>query len=356
MLNRLQVHQLLGLILLIAPIVSYAEISNPGIPVTVTQVLNRTLEATAEVRGDLESPATPVVAAEIMGRIIALKVEEGDIVEKGQVLALLDRENYEIALERTEAELTRIEALIDYQKMTVKRFQNLVRQNSSAQNELDRAQTELRTLQAQYKGANAQIKEIRYQLTRTTIVSPVGGMIQRRKVSIGDFVKQGDGLFQIIVVKPLRARLYFPETLVNQIQPGLTVLIQRLGHDESPAKTVLDRLLPMLDPANRGLEGLVEFRNPDGWQPGMSIRARIVLETRQQALLVPALSVVRRPAGEVVYKVVDNKAVQQIVDTGLHENDLVEIRQGLQRGDRVVVDGASFLTNGAALTIRSQTP
>jgi len=353
--NRLWCEQLLCLTLL-AVDATHAATQNQSVPVTVTQATSQILEVAAEVRGDLESPATPLVAAETGGRIIEIQVEEGNAVKEGQVLALLDREMLEITLERAEAELSRVAALINNQQVTVRRFQDLVQQKSSAQSELDRVQTELQTLLAQRAGASAQIKEIRYQLAKTAIISPVEGVVQRRKVSVGDFVRQGDGLFQIVMVKRLRARLYFPETLVTQVRAGLTVQLQRTGSAESPVLATLSRLLPMLDPANRGLEGLVEFSNASGWQPGASIQARVILETRKQAVFVPNLSLVHRPAGEVVYRVVNQQAVAQVVSVGLRKGEQVEIRSGLRAGETVVVDGAGFLTDGVRLNIRNQTP
>lgn len=330
-----------------------------AIPITVTMATTSTLEVTITALGELESPEKPMVAAEIAGKILKLTVDEGDAVAQGQPLAELDKEAYQIQLEQANAELQRLTALISNQQVTVKRFQDLLKQRSVAQNELDKAQTDLAISQAQVVGAQAKIKEVHYYLTKSQIVSPVNGIVQQRLVSRGDYVNPGARLFQIVVTDNLRARLFLPETVATQAHLGSPVRLS-LGHGEEKTEptitATISRLRPMLESTNRALEVLVDFPNDQHWKPGYSAKGIIVLEQRQNAVLIPETSLVRRPAGEVVYLINEDHAKQRVVQTGLRKGDLIEILTGLKAGEKIVMDGAGFLSDGAKINLRSTQP
>lgn len=330
-----------------------------AIPITVTTATVSTLEVTITAMGDLESPEKPMIAAEIAGRILNLTVDEGDTVAEGQILAELDTEAYQIQLEQANAELPRLTALINNQQVTLKRFQDLLKQRSVAQSELDKAQTELAISQAQVVGAQARIKEVRYYLAKSQIVNPVNGVVQQRFVSKGDYVKPGDRLFQIVVTDKLRARLFLPETVATQARLDLPVRLS-LGLVEGTAEptitATISRLRPMLEPSNRALEVLVDFSNDHHWKPGYSAKGVLVLEQRPNAVLVPETSLVRRPAGEVVYLISENHAKQRVVQTGLRKGELIEILTGLKAGESIALDGAGFLSDGALINLRGSQP
>jgi hypothetical protein len=103
---------------------------------------------------------------------------------------------------------------------------------------------------------------------------------------------------------------------------------------------------------NRAFDVVVEVKNPGGWKPGASVNGAVVIEEHEQAVAVPEVSVVLRPAGKVVYVIENGKAVQHIVTTGVTQNGLVEILQGLKAGEKIAVDGAGFLTDQAAVAVK----
>jgi RND family efflux transporter MFP subunit len=321
-----------------------------AVPVTLAQAATRDLVVSVEVPGALESLAQPQVAAEIAARVVALHSDEGASVAQGQALAELDAEPYRLALQQAEADQARLQAQIKNQQLTLARLRNLLKQNSSAQSEVDKAATDLAVSQAELAGAQARIAEARYRLSKSTVASPVAGAVQQRLVSVGDYVQPGTPLFQVVALSPLRARLYFPESLAGQIHIGQTARLSLPGQTP-PAEAAISALRPMLNPANRGLEALVEFANPGGWKPGYSVTASVTLETRNNRVMIPEAALVRRPVGTVVYRVVDGKARAQTVETGLRDNGLVEIRAGLAAGEEIVLDGAGFLSDGAAVAV-----
>jgi multidrug efflux pump subunit AcrA (membrane-fusion protein) len=141
----------------IAVVSAHAANEIKAVPVSVAQTLTRTLEIKVKAPGELESLADPVIAAEVAGRVLEVLVEEGGAVDTRQLLARLDPEPYEIALEQAQADVARIAALIDNQRLTVKRLQDLIRKQSAAQGELDQAKSDLSASQAELAAAKARV-------------------------------------------------------------------------------------------------------------------------------------------------------------------------------------------------------
>lgn len=327
-----------------------------AVSVTVTQSTRRALEITVEVLGDLESLAQPTIAAEISGQIVALNADEGNTVQQGQTLAEIDAKPYQLALAREQAEQQRLQALIKNQQLTLDRYQNLVQKNASARSELDKVETDSAVLQAELAGVQVRLEEAQYNLSKTVVTSPVTGIIQRRPVSVGDYLQPGTPLFQIVTITPLRARLYFPETLAAQIHPGLPINLTIPGQAKQSVKAVITALRPMLDTRNRALEALAEFDNPGHWKPGYSIKAVVILETRPRAVMVPAGALVRRPAGTVVYRINKNRAESRVVQIGRRDGEWIEILSGIGVGETIALDGAGFLTEGIPVNVREKNP
>lgn len=326
-----------------------------SVPITVVEAKASDLEIKASAPGELESPADPAIAAEVEGRVLKVMVDEGDIVDAGQVLATLDEEPYAIALESAQANVARIEAVITNQRLTVKRLRDLMQRRASAQSDLDRANAELTASRAELTAARAQVRDAEYRLAKSNLRSPNRGMVQARKISPGDYVKKGDPAFEIVATERLSARLFVPEQLAGRIRTGLSVALFA-GGDTRTVQTQISRVLPALDPSNRALSVMVDFDNPHHWRPGMSIDAEITLERHNGAVTVPARSIVRRPAGTVVYVIKDGRAVAQRVETGARDGEQIEIVSGLEAGNAIADDGAGFLTDGAAVALRETQP
>jgi len=181
----------------------------------------------------------------------------------------------------------------------------------------------------------------------------VTGLVQQRLVSVGDYVQTGTALFQVVATQQLQARLYLPETLVDQVQLGLAVQLETVAKGQT-INAKVSRLRPMLNPADRALEVLIEFDNSHHWKAGTRVTATLILETRENALLIPERCIVQRPAGQIVYTIDKNQAQQRVVETGKRDGEWLEIISGLTAGEVIVLDGASFLTDRAK--IKEQQP
>jgi RND family efflux transporter MFP subunit len=159
----------------------------------------------------------------------------------------------------------------------------------------------------------------------------------------------------IVSSQLLRAHLPFPEHIGAKLKPGLKVRLSTPTSSQS-VDAVIHELKPMITEGSRSVDVIADVTNAPGWQAGASVDGTVVLGTQADSLMVPEQSVVLRPAGEVVYLARGNKAYQAVVKTGVRQNGLVEILQGLNENDAVVVDGAGFLTDQALIKLAVPSP
>lgn len=322
----------------------------PAIPVTVAQSELRKMELLEESVGTLESLADPVVSAELAGRVVEVRAAAGSEVKAGQVLAVLDARDAGLSRQAAQAEARRLGNLSANQSRNLERLKKLREQNFISQAALDDAIAQNAATQNQLSAARAQLGLAERNVGKTNVLSPVDGRVEKQIAIRGQFLKLGDPMFQVVSLNKLRARLPFPENLSGKVQRGMEVRINSAGEEATLVGKIAE-IRPMTGANNRAFDAFVMFDNPGDWRPGATVTAAVVLEEHKDAVSVPEQSVILRPAGKVVYVVQDGKALQRVVQVGISQNGWTEITNGLQSGEAVVVDGAGFLTDRAAVTV-----
>jgi RND family efflux transporter MFP subunit len=324
-----------------------------GTPVSVIQAGLRTVEQVEESVGTLDSLADPVLAAETPGRLLTVRVREGAEIRAGQVLAELDGQDAGLSHQAVQAEVRRLESLSANETRRLERMQQLRTQNFISASGLDDVTAQAVAVQSQLAAARAQLALAAHTVSKTRIVSPLDGRIERQLAMPGQYLKVGDPVFRVVYMKQLRARLPFPEEMAGRIRPGMEVHVASPGVSERVSGKV-DQVRPMSSAGSRSFDVLAEFDNP-GWKPGATVTGAVVLGRRADAVIVPEQSVVLRPAGKVVYVLGGHKVAQRVVQTGAKQPDgMLEIVSGLKAGETVVVDGAGFLTDQAPVVVSHQ--
>ncbi|MGE3296817.1 MAG: efflux RND transporter periplasmic adaptor subunit [Porticoccaceae bacterium] len=319
--------------------------------VTAAPPLRQDIAVTERSVGQLESLIAPEVAAEVEGRILRGFAKTGERVTEGQLIAELDPEDYRIAIAAANAELRQLSVLRDNQRRTVERYQALLAGHQISADRHDEAVAQLHALNEQIKSAQARLEQSERALVKTRVLSRYDGVVDAELISPGDFVKVGDPLFRITTSNRLRARLPLPETLASKLSVGQEIELHSPLAPDIRVTSTLSEIRPTIGVRNRAIDVFTIVENPGGWQPGGSVNASIVIDRRPDALLVPESAVVPRPAGDVVYVVEAGVAHPRRVETGIFRDGLVEIRSGISATDLVVDTGASFLTEGAPVTI-----
>ena len=206
-------------------------------------------------------------------------------------------------------------------------------------------------LKQQLAAARARVGSINHNSSKSKIFSPINGVVEKKLVDTGDFVQVGSPIVQIISKQRLRAHLPFPEHIGAQLKPGLKVRLST-PTSEKPVESVIRELKPMITEGSRTVDIIADVIDSPDWQPGASVTGTVILGEQSAAMMIPEQSLVLRPAGEVVYVVRNNVAYQAIVKTGLRQNGLIEILEGLSANDIIVVDGAGFLTDKADVSVQ----
>lgn len=318
--------------------------------ISVIKVATKNLSLYEESVGTLEGVIDPTIAAEISARVLKVLVHPGQSVKKGQTLALLDGSDFSYQRQESLSEVARIEALLANQAKIVERNRALVEKNFISKNALDDANTQQDALKQQLAGAKSRIATINHNGSKDRVISPTDGVVEKQLVATGDFVRVGDPILQIISKKLLRAHLPFPEHIATKLKPGLTVILTTPTSTKE-VRSVINELKPLIAANNRSIDVIADIRDEADWQPGASVNGRVILGDRPSAIVVPEQSIVLRPAGEVVYEVVNNEAIQRVVKTGLQQNGGIEILEGLSGNETIAVDGAAFLTDKAKVSI-----
>ena len=121
-------------------------------------------------------------------------------------------------------------------------------------------------------------------------------------------------------------------------------------------EVAVTEIRPTIGNFNHAVDVIVDMPNPGNWRPGGTINGELVMNRIENAVLIPETSVVLRPQGHVVYVLNDemNSVEERLVETGVLSKDLLEIYSGLSAGDKVVVDGAGFLTGGAVVSVQQR--
>ncbi len=301
--------------------------------------------------GQVHSLSAPTLAAEIEGRITMVAADTGDTIKEGQLLATTDTTGLLLQQKAAQAGLERLEVHIANGKRRVDRFEKLSSNKLASQAQLDDAREQLEAYSADYKAAEAQLAIIKDSLAKSRINAPVSGLIQRRLITTGDFVTRGQALFEITRPEQLQAWLPFPEAIALQIRLGQAAIIKSPLTPDAFFEGEVTRLQPTVGDGSRAVMTIVDLQDTGPLRPGATLSGRVLVETRKNAVMVPNISIVRRPAGETVYVINGDKAEARNVTTGHHEGGLVQILAGLDGEETVATDGAAFLTDGAMVKI-----
>ena len=320
--------------------------------ITTSEVILTTFEDKESAIGSVEGIIDPTVSAEISGTVVKLYARTGSSVSKGDILAEIDEKNYKYELTLARAEVRRLQTRLANQEKSYARNQKLVEKKFISSNALDAILTEKTETYEELTVALSKKDIAQSSFEKTKIYAPISGRIEKQIPSIGDFLKIGDPIFQVINNKKLRAHIPFPEKLASKLKAG-TPIILKSPTSPNTITSEIAQLKPKLMSDSRSIDVIADIENELDWQPGASVKGTIIFSTRQ-GLAVPEQSVVLRPAGQVVYVVNGDKVEQRNIEMGINQNGVIEIISGLGQSEIVALDGAGYLTDQTKVNISAQ--
>ncbi len=306
--------------------------------VRIKQVNLESLSIKSTYVGYLLPNKRVLMRSEIDGVIEKIDFEEGDEITKGKRLVDISTKEHRLKLKIaiTDSNLADI---------NIKRDKKLAAQNLIPNAQLDQTKT-----RAESASLNKELAEI--SLNKSLISSPLKGTIKTRHIKVGEFVRKGDKLVEILDIDRILVKVNIPEQEILSIQVGQNVEVALYIMEK---KTFLGRVKNIgleADSSNRTfpVEILVDNKERQ-LRAGMLARATFTKNVDQDQIVIPRHTILERDQGRVVYVFDDGKAFRRDITIGLSQLDQVQVVQGLNKGELIVVEGHTKLTDGEEVNV-----
>ncbi|HTL29237.1 MAG TPA: efflux RND transporter periplasmic adaptor subunit [Tepidisphaeraceae bacterium] len=366
------------------------------------------VQRTVEVVGTLFGDEEAVISAKVPGRIVQIMKDMGDRAAAGDVLAQIDKTDYD--LEATSKDMAYRQSLAklglqdappaDFDLNTIPTVQRAKLQAANAEAKFERAKklyeqkpplmseqdyadlktaydvarsesdVELLTAKSQLAEAKSKKSDLdmsNQRLADTSIKAPPPGAISKttqpagpryaiaaRLVSVGEYVREGTPLFRLVADNPIKYRPAVPERYISQLKLDQEVTITVNGYPDQKFVGKIARISPQVDALNRTFQIEILVPNPKGLlQPGSFAKGSVQTYTDPNVTFVPLESVISFAGVNKIFTVKDGKAVEMNVETGIRRGNYVEITKGLSGEVPIVVSGASKLAGGVPVQVNA---
>ena len=336
--------------------------------VLVAPVEQRAVQRTQPLVASVEPVTRSTLAAEEAGLVAERHFDEGHRVKKGELLARTRTDLLEMQLTAatavratTQAMLERADAMADHAARELERIRKMQSQGVGSEKEINDAINADRVGKAVVAAGNAELAEkdaevgrLRLLIEKSQVHSPFEGVVERRHVEVGQWIKQGDPVAEIVQLHPLFVRVYVPEAVISKIKVGdpATVTFDALGGDAAAVTGKIEQILPNADASSRTFPVKILLPNPDLkiW-PGFFARAMIQSRSEGAGFLVPRDAVVTGGGRHHVVAARDGKAVVVPVKLGTGAGDKVVVSGEFNEKDIVVIRGNEALRGGEQLIV-----
>lgn len=334
-----------------------------GGPVPVRLAEARLGEFPVELKalGTVTAYNTVSLLPRVDGQLVKVLFEEGQLVKVGQVLAQIDPRPYRAALDKAEGDLQERRAELKNAELDLKRYQGLYAEDSIAKQTLDTQQALVEQQRGGLKSLEAAVAEARLNLEFTEVKAPIAGRLGLRQVDAGNLVTSGNAtpLVTITQTAPITVSFTLPEAelpaLLARHRAGEPLPVEAWDRGERTrlAEGVLASLDNQIDTTTGTVKLKARFENADERLfPNQFVNVRLLLETRREALLLPAAAVQFGSSGTFVYVVdAENKVIVRPVAVTASNGEQSLIGEGLAAGEKVVLEGTDRLREGSTVEV-----
>jgi len=354
--------------------------------VKTVQVAETPIGQSVTVNGTLAVYDQATVGTKVAGRLQSISVDFGTVVRKGQAIAKLEPQDYQLRVQQAEAALAQArarvglapeggddkvavdqtgtvreaKAVLDESKAKRDRAARLINQGIIPKAEMDTADADYKVAMSRYQDAVEEISNrqgvlaqrrselnlARQQLADTVLYAPMNGVVQQKQASVGEYLAAAAPVVEIVQIDPLRLRVDVPERESHKIHTGQSVRVTVEGDPDAYLGTV-KRLSPSISQQNRVLSVEADVRNNGHLKPGAFVKAEIVTDQTSSAATVPLNAIVTFAGIEKVITIEGGKAMEKVVMTGRRGEDWVEIKSGINVGQKVIVNPGNLQSGQA---------
>ena len=324
-----------------------------SVNVKITPAVKKQVQPYLETTGTLKAHEEVTVSSEVDGIVRKIMVEEGSLVEVGTLLAAINDIDYTLERKRSEAMLRQAQASLANAKAEFKRKDTLYNEELITRQQFDDVSTRLALAEAELERAKATLETSKQKLSRTKVYSPMAGAVKEKKVSAGDYVRNGTPLFQLIKVNLLKLDFTISEKDAAAIKIGQEVVFRVDSYAGKDFKGRVSLLYPNMEEKTRTLQAEALVSNKDrALKPGFFAKVLIYTTKPLDAVLIPSTALIYDSAVVRIFVVdAENKAQERIVKLGGKYGEYSEITEGLQDKEQVVIVGQNNLSEGVKVNV-----
>src|SRR5215213_4679440 len=371
------------------------------IEVTTAAAIQRDLPRFFEATGSLAGDQQTDVAPQTSGKVVAVGVEIGSPVKRGQMLVRLDDAELKLRVEQATAQLQQAQAAVrqaeekiglrpgqafdpnrvaevaaarvtlELAEKNLRRAEKLIESGDVSRSFYDEQRARRDQLKEQYDVALAQARQnyagvevartnvanaqsqlalARKNLSYANIPAPIDGYVSERTADLGEYVSPQQKVATLVRTNPLRIRIDIPEQAIPEVKVGQSVSITTSAWPDKNFAGRVARIAPNVTAASRTMTVEAEIENSSGaLKPGQFATVRILQERAARAVLIPARAVVNDAGVSRVFVIKNGHAEQRLVQTGQTEGDLIEVRSGVAADEQVATSNLEQLSDGIAV-------
>jgi membrane fusion protein, multidrug efflux system len=337
-----------------------AAMANRSVPITTAAVTTGPIGIYINALGTVTSVYTATITTRVDGQIVSVNYTEGQLVHKGDLLVQIDPRPYQAALTQAEGTLAHDEALLGEARIDLDRYQLAFNRNAIAKQQLDDQIQTVKQYEGSVKNDQGTVASAATNLDYATIKAPIEGRVGLRLVDPGNIVTAASGTPLVVItqLQPITVIFSVAEDYLPQIQKQM-----HQGHkmtvdafDRNQQSKLASGMLLTLDNQIDTTTGTVKlkaiFANSDlSLFPNQFVNARLLVDTQQNATLVPTAAIQRNPQGAFVYVVKSNQAAMQSVTVGTTDGGVAAV-QGVNPGDAIAITGFDKLQDGVKVSIQ----
>lgn len=308
----------------------------PPVAIESTTVTQETLYNKVKAQGEIKAFKSVVLQSDIAGKVVSLNLQEGKPAKAEQIIVLLDDSIYK-------AQLKQATAKHEHSKITYERLKKLLDRGTGSASDVEEALASLQFDEASVELAAA-------NLSKTKVKAPFAGILGLKDVDVGDYINPGQKLVELVDISSVLVDFYLPEKFLPLLKEGLQVRLLVDALKNQLFEGEIFAISPTLDPQLRAIHVRAVFKNKDmQLKPGLFSRLNIIFETFENALVLPEETIMYKDNKFYVYKIIDQKAKFTEVKLGVKENGHVQIVEGVEKDDKVVLSGQIKLFDGASV-------
>jgi multidrug efflux system membrane fusion protein len=334
----------------------------PAVPVSIATVVQKPMPRTVELIGSVEAYSTVAVRSQITGQLTSVNFREGEDVQQGQVLFVLDRRPLEGTLAQAQANLTKDLAQAANARQQLQRYQDLAKSGIATREQLDTTVSNAASLDATVGADRAAVENAKVQLDYATITAPIAGRTGALIVHVGNLVRATDttALVNINQVSPIYVSFGMPEAQLPDLKKSMAQSVVRADaraptDTDPPSAGKIEFVDNAVDQTTGTIRVKAAFPNSDRrlW-PGQFVNVVVTLAVDADAIVVPSSAVQSSDKGTYVYVIKPDKtADQRTVTIGRLSGAETIIKDGLKAGETIVTDGQLRLVPGSRISVKT---